>query len=184
MYITFIPKRFVLASGKVVELKAIDVEKGLVEKTLFRLWVPNIDDLYRYLIELQGFESAIPSFPRGERYSLRKVLGDVWELHLRLYSDGFIDAEIEIRREYLEHIAQSKRINVVYEPYEFYREFYDKLHVFYVPENDWIVRIEENFQIKLREPSTLTPWKPIVVGAVFVGLLTYALYRLARGSEQ
>ena len=47
---------------------------------------------------------------------MRNVLSDVWELHLRLYSDGFIEAEVEVRREYLEHLAP-RRLNVVYEAF-------------------------------------------------------------------
>ena len=106
----------------------------------------------------------------------------MWELHLRLYDDGFIDAEIEVRREYLEHL--NRRLNVVYEAFEFYRDLYGKLHVLYVPSGEWIVKIIDHFHIKLREPDTLTPWKPIVIGIVVAGLFSYALLNLTRGGKR
>jgi len=114
---------------------------------------------------------------------LRKVLSDVWELHLRLYSDGFIEAEVEVRREYIEHLA-SRRLNVVYDAFEYYRGVYDKLHLWYVPAGKWIIKVIDHLNVKLREPGTLTPWKPIVLGVVATGLFVYALTRLTKGGRK
>jgi len=183
VYTTVIPRKFVLDSGEVVTLTARDVEERLVKDILFRLWVPDIETVYEYLVEAQGFEAATPSVYKGERYSLRKVLSDVWELHVRLYDDGFIDAEVEVRREYFEHLTP-RRLNVVYEAFEYYRGVYDKLHIWYVPARRWIVRIIDHLNVKLREPDTLTPWKPIVLGIVAAGLFAYALSRLTKGGRQ
>ncbi len=180
---TVIPRTFILESGDVVVLTARDVEERLVRDTVFRLWVPDIEVVYRHLVDRQGFESAVPSMNRGEKYSLRKVLSDVWELHLRLYDDGFIDAEVEVRREYLEHLT-SKRLNVVYEAFEYYRDVYDKLHLWYVPAGKWIIRIIDHLNVKLRVPDTLTPWKPIVLGIVAAGLFIYALSKLTKGCKR
>lgn len=66
-------------------------------------------------------------FLRVSGYGLRKVLDKVWELHVRLYDDGFIYSEGEARRKYLENLSD-RRLNVVYEAYEYYRGVYDKLH--------------------------------------------------------
>lgn len=180
-YVTMIPRKFILESGDTVTLKAIDVEEKLVKDTIFKLWVPDVEAICKYLIEKQGFEHVAPTIPKGERYSLRKALSDVWELHLRLYDNGFIDAEVEVRREYLKHL--NKRLNVVYEAFEFYRGLYDKLHIFYAPAREWIVKIIDHFHVKLREPDTLTPWKPIVIGIVVAGILSYALLKLTRGGR-
>ena len=38
--------------------------------------------------------------------------------------------------------------------------------------------------LKLREPDTLTLWKPIVLGIVRTGLFVYALSRLTKGGRQ
>mgnify|MGYP000282918352 CR=1 FL=1 len=179
-YVTVIPRRFVLETGDVVVLTARDVEEKLVRDTLFRLWVPDIEAVYRYLTSVQGFEIATPSAHKDEKYSLRKVLSDVWELHLRLYSDGFIDAEVGVRREYIGNLAP-RRLNVVYEAFEYYRSVYNELHLWYVPAGKWIIKVIDHLNVKLREPDTLTPWKPIVLGIVVTGLFVYALSRLAKG---
>jgi len=183
-YITKIPRKFILESGDIVTLKITDVEEKLAKDVIFRLWVPDVEAIYKYLIEKQGFEHVILAIPKGERYSLRKALNDVWELHLRLYNDGFIDAEVEVRREYFEHF--NKRLNVVYEPFEFYEGLYDKLYVFYTPAREWIVKILDNFHIKLRKPNTLTPWKPIVmdIGMISAGLLICVLTKLTREDKE
>jgi len=182
-YITVIPRRFILESGDVVVLTARDVEEKLTRDTVFRLWVPDVDAVHEYLTSKQGFETATPSTYKGEKYSLRKVLSDIWELHLWLYSDGFIEAEVEVRREYLEHLTP-RRLNVVYEAFEYYRGVYDKLHLWYVPAGKWVVKVIDHLNVKLREPDTLTPWKPIVLGIVVAGLFAYALSRLAKGGRQ
>ena len=183
VYVTVIPRKFVLDSGDVVVLTARDVEEVLVRDTLFRLWVPDVEAVYRYLVDVQGFEPATPSIRKGEKYSLRKVLSSVWELHVRLYDDGFIDAEVEVRREYVEHLTTPRRLNVVYEAYEYYRGVYDRLHIWYVPKRRWVVKIFDHFHVKLREPDTLTPWKPVVLGIIVAGLFVYALSRLAKGGK-
>ena len=180
-YITMIPRKFILETGETITLKAIEVETKLVKETVFRLWVPNIKTLYRYLVKEHGFEKAFPAIPKGEAYSLRKPLDDVWELHLRLYSNGFIDAEVEVKREYLEHLT--KRLNIIYEAYEFYRDVYNKLHILYAPTRKWITKIIDHFYVKLRDPDTLTPWKPIAIGIAVAGLLTYALLNLTKRGE-
>ena len=182
-YVTVVPRRFILESGNLVSLTANDIEEKLVKDTIFRLWVPDIENVYRHLVERQGFEIASPSIPRGEKYSLRRVLSNAWELHVRLYDDGFIDAEIEVRREFMEHLTP-RRLNVVYEAFEFYREAYDRLHIWYAPTREWITRVIDHFHVKLREPDTLTPWKPVVLGVVVAGLFMYALSRLVKGGEQ
>jgi len=182
-YVTIVPRRFTLESGSVITLTAIEVEKRLVKDTLFRLWVPNVEEVYKHLVEEQGFKLATPTVPKGEKYSLRRALSDVWDLHLRLYDNGLVDAEVEVRREFMEHLTP-RRLNVVYEAFEFYRNVYDKLHILYVPAHKWVVKIIDHFYVKLREPNTLTPWKPVVLGVVVAGLFTYALLKLTKGGEQ
>jgi len=182
-YITVVPRKFVLESGEIITLTAEEVVEKLTKNTMFKLWVPDIEKIHEHLIEKQHFEYATPSIPKGEKYNLRKKLNNVWELHLRLYKGGFIEAEVEVRREFIEHLTQ-KRLNVVYEPFEFYREAYDGFHLLYTPRNEWIIKIIDHFYVKLREPDTLTPWKPIVLGIVAVGLFAYALLRLSKGGDR
>ncbi len=186
-YITLIPRKFVLDSGEIVTLTAYDVEEKLTKETLFRLWIPRlyVEDLYKHFIK-EGFEKATPAWPKGEKYSLRKVLSDIWELHVRIYETGFIDAEVEVRREFIEHLTTSRRINVIYEIFKFYRDVYDKLHVLYVPKRKWIVKVIDHFHVRLREPDSLTPWTPLVVlGIVAIGIgAAMALSKLTKGEGE
>ena len=64
-YVTMIPRKFILESGNTVTLRAIDVEEKLVEDTVFRLWVPDVEAVYKHLVEKQGFENAVPAIPKG-----------------------------------------------------------------------------------------------------------------------
>jgi len=57
-YVTMIPRKFTLESGNTVTLTATDIEERLVKDTVFRLWVPDIERVYRHLIKKHGFETA------------------------------------------------------------------------------------------------------------------------------
>lgn len=184
-YETYIPRKFVLDGGKVISLTAIEIENELIKEPLFLSHVPpqKIDDLYNYLKDEIVFEDAIPSLPKGEKYGIRKKIGYPWEVHLRLYSDGSIMSEVEVQREYIEHLGE-KRLFIIYEPFDFYKGFYDKLHIFYKPEKKWVVNIIDNFRVKLTPPKSLTPWKPVITGVAtltVIGLLAYALGKLSKG---
>ena len=122
LFETYIPRRFVLDDGEEVVLKAIDVENMPKMGPMFKLYVPwdTVDKVHSHLINL-GFEPAYPSVSKGEKYTVRKKLYSPWELHLRVYGDGFIEAEVEVQREYLQHLGD-KRIYVVYEAFEYYQE--------------------------------------------------------------
>jgi len=52
-----------------------------------------------------------------------------------------------------------------------------------VPKRRWVVKIFDYFHVKLREPDTLTPWKPIVLGIIVAGLFVYASSKLAKGGR-
>jgi len=160
-YETLIPRKFVLDSGELVCLNANDVTS--TNTPLFLLYTPEKPKiLYRYL-KAKGFEDAKPSKYKRELFSVRKPIDKVWELHIRIYRNGFLEGEVEVRREYLEHLSK-RRSFVVYEIYEWTKDLCSDLYIFYKPRRRWIVRIIDNFVVRLDPPSVLTPWKPIAVG--------------------
>ncbi len=172
-YETLIPKKFVLDNGKIVSLTSEDVES--MKEPLFLLYVPKSpEEIYEHL-KGRGFENAKPAVKKGEVFSIRKRLDHPWELHVRIYRNGFMDGEIEVRREFFEHLGK-RRLFVVYEIYDYVKEISD-LFVVYKPERRWIVRIESNFVVRLDPPERLTPWMPMVVGLslAVVGLLAKSL---------
>jgi len=177
-YETCIPRKFILQDGKIVSLKAFMLEERISEEPLFLLYVPpdRIDKVYTYLKTRAGFEDVCLALPKGEKYSIRKKLSGPWELHLRLYTNGFIEAEVEVQRDYWEHLSEKRRrLFVVYEVFKYYRDIYDKLHIFYKPEEKWVAKVIDNFCVKLRPPRTLTPWRPIITGVVATTTIVFLL---------
>ena len=58
----------------------------------------------RTALEMEGFTSTPFQWKhKGHAYGLVKDLGDK-QIHVRVYDDGVIDAEIEIHKRYLEHL--------------------------------------------------------------------------------
>lgn len=149
--------------------------------------VREINNVYRVL-RGEGFKDTQLSAFKGERYSLVKKLEDPWELHVRIYDGGFLESEVEVSREYVEHLGEY-RIHVIYEAYSYYSKVYDKLHILYKPSGRYIVKILDHVRIRVRPPKTLTPWKPIAVAAglfAVVGSIFYALSKLEKveGGEE
>ncbi|GBC75050.1 hypothetical protein HRbin06_00361 [archaeon HR06] len=95
-----------------------------------------------------------------------------------------MESEIEVQREYLEHLGD-KRIYVVYEPFEYLRDIYNNFHLIYKGDR-WVMKVIDNFRVALRPPKSLTPWKPIIVSLVAfasIGILAYTLDRLSKGEK-
>ncbi len=187
-YETVIPRKFILDDGSIVELKADEVRKRICREPLFLLYVPptQVDNVYRALLSHGFREESLLRVYKGEKYSLVKKLVDPWELHVRIYENGMIESEVEVSRDYVEHLGDS-RIYVVYETFNYYSQVYNKLHILYKQPDRWVIKVIDHFHIKIRPPKTLTPWKPIVITAAIlttIGLLTYALSRLEKGESK
>lgn len=185
-YETYIPRSFTLDNGEHVELEASEIEEKMSSEPLFLLYIPpdRINDL-REALKSRGFYEPVLHVSKGEVYSLVKRLREPWELHVRVYEGGFMEAEVEVSREYVEHLGPY-RVYVVYEAFSYYSHVYDKLHVLYKPSRAWVISVKEHFRVRVRPPKLLTPWKPIVASAAAataLGMLAYALSRLERGVE-
>lgn len=185
-YETFIPRSFVLDNGEHVELEASEIGERIAREPLFLLYVsPEFIEDIRSELLVKGFSVPSIGAPKGERYSLARVIDAPWEMHVRIYGDGFIEGEIEVSRGYLEHLGDY-RVYVVYEPFNYYSRAYNRLHILYRPSRRWVVRVYDHVRVRIRPPKTLTPWKPIAVFAGFfaaIGILSWALDRLERGDR-
>ncbi|ADN49737.1 hypothetical protein [Vulcanisaeta distributa] len=113
----------------------------------------------------RGFKPTMLSINRGELYSLAMRVYGPWELHARIFSDGVIEAEAEISRDYLQHLV-GPRFNVVYEVYDALRHFVTDKRICIKPMGKCISDIIENVKIELRAPRALIPWKPIMAAAL------------------
>jgi len=179
-YVTYLPRTVEFDDGSQAILNKNEVLRGCL-----RLYVPNnlVDNLYQHLKE-KGFVDAVPCLPKGEKYSISRLIKKPWELHIRIYSNGFIEAEIEVSREYFEHLSE-RRVPVIYEAYDYYRDLYNQLHIYDINRRKWIVNVIDHYQVALRHPETLTPWKPITIIAIIamLGLTAYALSSLRKPKE-
>ncbi|QGA68934.1 hypothetical protein [Sulfolobus sp. E11-6] len=177
---TYLPSEVVYFDGT----SAILPSDYVIKEGNLRLFVPKskIDDIVNAL-KSSGFHEEKLEFYKGEKYSLAMNIYNIWDLHIRIYEDGFIDAHFEVGREYLEHLNYYT-IPSIYEPFEFYRNAYNKLHIFDSGTKKWIKEVRNNYLVKLEPPQTLTAWKPIaVIGGVLagIGIIAYALSRLDKG---
>jgi hypothetical protein len=151
-----------------------------------RLFVPKnkLENVVNAL-KSYGFKEVGLEFYKGEKYSLSMKIYNIWELHVRIYQDGFIDSHFEVSRDYFEHL-QYPTIPSIYEVFDFYRTAYNKLHIFDNVAKKWIKEIRNHYLVTLNSPRSLTSWEPIVVtvGALSViGITAYALSRLDKGEE-
>jgi len=181
----YYPSCITLQGGKRVHIPKDKIQ----EEDYFSLLVPTkkIDEIATKLKKNDGFQNAVPAFNKNEDYSISKVILHPWELHLRLYRDsnqppfGKIQCHFEVSREYLEHFHRVQP--VIYEPFEFYREIFPNFVVWCNPYNNWVSSIDENYKIPLQGPTSLTPWKPIVVTMMAVGISSGILYAISKLSE-
>jgi hypothetical protein len=152
-----------------------------------RLFVPKsrMEDVVNAL-KSSGFKEEKLEFYKGERYSLSMKICNIWELHVRIYDDGFIDGHFEVSRDYLEHLWYYT-IPSIYEVFEFYKNACNKLLIFDNSAKKWVKEVRTQYLIMLNPPRSLTAWQPIAV-AVVVGVLSsiiayYALSRLNKGEN-
>ena len=92
----------------------------------------------------------------GQIFGLAKRVSREFEIHVRGYVDNTLDAEIEISRDFLEHLSYKA------EPY--YGYLTSILAKYNIPYQ--VVRPLPRDPTVLEVPGTLTEWKPIVAGTL------------------
>ncbi len=177
---TYLPREVVYFDGTTAVLP----RDYVLKEGNLRLFVPkNKIETVVSALKSSGFKEVSLEFTKGEKYSLSMKIYNIWELHVRIYQDGFIDGHFEVSRDYLEHLRYPT-IPSIYEVFDFYRIAYDKLHIFDSVAGKWIKEVRTHYLVTLNPPRSLTPWEPItvVVGALSaVGIIAYALSRLDKG---
>ncbi|BDC17451.1 hypothetical protein [Acidianus sp. HS-5] len=176
---TYLPSEVVYFDGS----SAILPQDYVLKEGNLRLFVPKskIGDVVNAMENAGFHEEKMES--KEEKYSLVMKIYNIWDLHVRIYPDGFIDSHFEVSREYLEHLNY-ETIPSIYEPFEFYRTAYNKLHIFDAVAKKWIKEVRSNYLVTLNPPNALTQWKPIsVIAGVLagIGFIAYALSRLDKG---
>jgi len=126
------------------------------------VWTPCLDRVKEVLSE-EGFrDTPLQVWKPGQVFGLVKPLDDVYEVHVRGYQDGTLDAEIEVSREYLEHL--------IYGSYPYDHYLLEILKKYNIPLK--VVKPIESAQ-KPPKPATLIPWKPLLLIAAVVGVIAF-----------
>lgn len=129
----------------------------------------NIRDVEGILKD-EGFQSTpFQIWKPGQVFGLVRRLDppwDAWEMHVRGFEDGHLEAEIEISRDYLEHLDDRYRRSAGV-------ELSQLLSKHGIPH---AIERSGNVKLDLESPETLTPWKPIVA----LGVIVLALYTLSK----
>ncbi len=164
------PKTLGLMKGLVDLIKSDEVEK----KSLNLVVKKNVEDLVRVLLS-EGFhrlkicENKKPmQIGRG----FTKMIDKTWEMHVRLIDmkEGLvaIQGEVEISRKYIQHIM-SRRAPIIYEIVNILKKNGIDYNIWNNQINDYVSKIFDDHQIKLKGRSFLIPWIPTCIIGPTVG---------------
>ena len=174
---TYLPSEVVYSDGS----SAVLSEDYVLMEGNLKLYVPKerIEEVIKALKEA-GFREVRQE--GDELYSLSVKFYDIWELHIRVYRNGFITSHFELSRDLFQ--LNYPTVPSVYEPFEFYKVAYDRFHLYDAVARKWVKDVLGNYLVTLNPPHDLTAWRPIkVVHGVLagVGIIGYALSRLEEG---
>jgi hypothetical protein len=119
----------------------------------------------------EGFyEPLLQGWRKGQVFGLVKPLNELVEVHVRGYEDGTLDAEVELSREYLEHLWYGSK------PY--YGYLIDILKRYNIPFS--IVKPIPPDPMYIEVPQNPIKWKPLLILAV----LFFGLYLLSTSESR
>ncbi len=116
--------------------------------------------------------TALQVVKPGQVFGLVRKEDDVWEMHVRGFDNGRLESEIEISRDYFEHLDDRFRRDATLE----LKEILDAYQVPCSIEGDI-----SHSTVVLPYPEGVTPWKPLaVVGGIAILLACLARVKRAR----
>jgi hypothetical protein len=128
-------------------------------------------EVVRRILLSEGFhEPLLQGWREGQVFGLVKPLNELVEVHVRGYKDGTLDAEVELSREYLEHLWYGSK------PY--YGYLIDILRRYNIPFS--IVKPIPPDPLYIVVPQNPIKWKPLLVLAV----LFFGLYLLSTSESR
>jgi hypothetical protein len=128
-------------------------------------------EVVRRILLSEGFyEPLLQGWRKGQVFGLVKPLNELVEVHVRGYEDGTLDAEVELSREYLEHLWYGSK------PY--YGYLINILKRYNIPFS--IVKPIPPGPTYIEVPQNPIKWKPLLVLAV----LFFSLYLLSTSESR
>ena len=121
-----------------------------------------LERVKQVLIE-EGFRDTRLQIQKPNQiFGLVKKINNMWEMHFRGFEDGRIEPEMEVSRDYLEHLDDRYRRAAINE----LTEILDSHNIPYKRTG------ETQLDLRIERPSTLTEWKPFLnLGILFIGVL-------------
>lgn len=172
------PETLELVSGQEIVLTQNDLKD---ERTLAIVIPQSKTWEFASFLYDRGFSNAEPAWYQGEKYGLSRIIKDPWEMHVRIFENGYIYPHIELRRDYLEHLDQRYTWPVYDEIMEYVKRFTDSFGLVYLKTDQWVQKIVTKAKVVLSPPKSLTEWKPVVyfAGGMAAGVaLTIGLVKL------
>jgi len=128
--------------------------KGMEIKAHGKIKVLSDINYVKQVLMKEGFydPGILQVWKEGQVFGLAKRIGKVLETHVRGYSDNTLDAEIEISRDFLEHLS--------YEGKPFYGYLTNILKKYNIPFQ--IIDQLPPDPISVEVPEKLTNWKPLI----------------------
>jgi hypothetical protein len=134
----------------------------------------DLEVVKRILLSEGFYEPLLQERKKGQVFGLIKPLNELVEVHIRGYEDGTLDAEVELSREYLEHLWYKSK------PY--YGSLIDILRRHNIPFH--IVKPIPPDPMYIEVPRNPTKWKPLVILAVFIIGGIYLLSKVGESNEK
>ena len=121
-------------------------------------------EMAREVLVQDGFRhTPLQVVKPGQVFGLVKRVDDIWEMHVRGFDDGRLESEIEISRDYFEHLDDRFRRDATAD----LKQILDAYEVPYSIEGDI-----SHSTVVLPYPESVTPWKPLaVLGGISIFLL-------------
>lgn len=122
------------------------------------------------ILEAEGFidPGILQNHKDGQIFGLVKDLDETWQMHVRGYKGGGLEAEIEVSRWHLEHLQDGPTIRRP--ACQELRGILDRYGIYYTTNSTLSYQNET-----LQTPATLTDWRPLatILGIVLIGFFMF-----------
>ncbi len=131
-----------------------------------REWLQMVKEV---LIQESFSGTMLQTVKPNQVFGVVKKVDNVWEMHVRGFSDGSLESEIEISRDYLEHFDDTYRRDATLE----LTQILDAYSIPYESKGSL-----PQMSVTLYPPKQLTPWKPLLA------LTTLAVFLIWLGRQK